>query len=93
MTAEIISPWVLVAWGILVGLDIGLLGLWLIAERLAPAEAYPWWPLEISPLFVSGAPVLAVIAIYIETIVAFAAPYVGGLARILWALIRVFVGV
>lgn len=48
----------------MVGLVAGLIGVWLLAERYAPAESYPRWPWpSVSPVFLTGAVGLAVLVL------------------------------
>lgn len=48
----------------LVGLVAALLGLWVVSERYAPADAYPRWPWpSVSPVFIGGAVLLGVLVL------------------------------
>lgn len=48
----------------LLGLSAGLVALWIVGERYAPADAYYGWPIAgVSPVFVAGAVGLAVLVL------------------------------
>lgn len=48
----------------LLGLVAGLIGIWVLADRYAPAGAYPGWPVEgVSPVFIAGAAGLSVLVL------------------------------